>query len=174
MLVTCVGGGNVVGGARGELSDLYCGLHRHRGYAALFSWHPLETCPLSGGQDKNTEPTPEREGQKNYLKGKLAHSMCMHVANPVLLEIVNAARLLNIRAQTTQGQTVESRPTCLKNVIGFWPMAWASPMLALMTSVKGFLTPWKEKDRELRKVRLLFPPPDVPLSVFCLLHIIKE
>ncbi len=38
-------------------------------------------------------------------------------------------------------KTVQSGPTCRRNVIGFWPMAWASPMLALMTSVKGFLTP---------------------------------
>lgn len=35
-----------------------------------------------------------------------------------------------------------SFPTCLRNVMGFWPMAWASPMLALMTSSKGFLTPF--------------------------------
>ena len=33
--------------------------------------------------------------------------------------------------------------TCRRNVIGFWPMAWASPMFALMTSLNGFLTPWK-------------------------------
>lgn len=37
--------------------------------------------------------------------------------------------------------------TCLRNVIGFWPMAWASPMFALMTSVKGFLAPWKDKEQ---------------------------
>ena len=35
--------------------------------------------------------------------------------------------------------------TCLRNVIGRCPMAWASPMLALITSVKGFFTPWKNK-----------------------------
>lgn len=31
--------------------------------------------------------------------------------------------------------------TCLRNVIGCCPIAWASPMLALMTSVKGFFPP---------------------------------
>lgn len=31
--------------------------------------------------------------------------------------------------------------TCLRNVIGRCPIAWASPMLALMTSVKGFFPP---------------------------------
>lgn len=38
---------------------------------------------------------------------------------------------------------LQGRLTCLKNVIGFCPMAWASPILALMTSLKGFLAPWK-------------------------------
>jgi len=31
--------------------------------------------------------------------------------------------------------------TCLINVIGFCPIAWQSPILALITSVKGFLAP---------------------------------
>ncbi|KAA8580851.1 hypothetical protein FQN60_013809 [Etheostoma spectabile] len=44
------GGTNVVGGARGEMTDLYCGLHRPREYAALFAWHPLETCCHPGVQ----------------------------------------------------------------------------------------------------------------------------
>ncbi len=35
--------------------------------------------------------------------------------------------------------------TCLRNVIGFWPMAWQSPMLARITWVNGFFTPWKTK-----------------------------
>lgn len=28
-------------------------------------------------------------------------------------------------------------------MIGRWPMAWASPIFALMTSVKGFFSPWE-------------------------------
>lgn len=31
--------------------------------------------------------------------------------------------------------------------MGFCPMAWASPMFALMTSVKGLGTPWGDRDR---------------------------
>lgn len=31
--------------------------------------------------------------------------------------------------------------TCRRKVMGCWPMAWASPMLARMTSVNGFLIP---------------------------------
>ena len=31
--------------------------------------------------------------------------------------------------------------TCLRNVIGFWPTAWQSPMLALITLENGFLAP---------------------------------
>jgi hypothetical protein len=30
------------------------------------------------------------------------------------------------------------------NVIGVCPIAWQSPMLALITSVKGFLAPWNK------------------------------
>lgn len=40
--------------------------------------------------------------------------------------------------------------TCLKKVMGCCPMAWASPMLALMTSSKGFFTPYhKRKENSL-------------------------
>lgn len=35
----------------------------------------------------------------------------------------------------------EGQLTCRRKVIGCWPMAWASPMLARMTSVNGFLMP---------------------------------
>lgn len=35
----------------------------------------------------------------------------------------------------------EGQLTCRRKVIGCWPMAWASPMLARMTSVNGFLIP---------------------------------
>lgn len=52
--------------SEGELSDLDCGLHRPREYAALFSWHPLETCCLPGARGKSTEPRPERGGQNNH------------------------------------------------------------------------------------------------------------
>lgn len=38
-------------------------------------------------------------------------------------------------------QPLEGQLTCLRKVIGCWPMAWASPMLARMTSVNGFLIP---------------------------------
>lgn len=41
-------------------------------------------------------------------------------------------------------------------MIGFCPMAWASPMFALITSVKGLLAPWekKKKKREDTGVRV--------------------
>ncbi len=38
--------------------------------------------------------------------------------------------------------TISHKHTCLKKVIGFWPIAWQSPMLALMTSVNGFFIPY--------------------------------
>ena len=42
----------------------------------------------------------------------------------------------------TPGASVpEGQLTCRRKVIGCWPMAWASPMLARMTSVNGFLIP---------------------------------
>lgn len=48
--------------------------------------------------------------------------------------------------------------------MGFWPIAWQSPMLALMTSVNGFFIPYIDgavneklgkvgKQRELKKER---------------------
>lgn len=37
--------------------------------------------------------------------------------------------------------------TCRKKVIGCWPMACASPILALMTSANGFFTPCTAKQR---------------------------
>lgn len=37
--------------------------------------------------------------------------------------------------------------TCRKKVMGCWPMACASPMLALMTSAKGFFIPWRTQTR---------------------------
>lgn len=45
--------------------------------------------------------------------------------------------------------------TCRRKVIGCWPMAWASPMLARMTSVNGFLIPCA--DRRQQVVRLSDP-----------------
>lgn len=40
--------------------------------------------------------------------------------------------------------------TWRKKVMGLCPMACASPMLARMTSVNGFFTPWKEKKQAVR------------------------
>ena len=33
--------------------------------------------------------------------------------------------------------------TCLMKVMGLFPMAWASPMLALITDLNGFWTPFQ-------------------------------
>lgn len=60
--------------------------------------------------------------------------------------------------------TIFHKHTCLKKVIGFWPIAWQSPMLALMTSVNGFFIPYIDgavnekvekvgKQRELKRQR---------------------
>ncbi len=60
--------------------------------------------------------------------------------------------------------TISHKHTCLKKVMGFWPIAWQSPMLVLMTSVNGFFIPYidravnekieKEgKQRELKRQR---------------------
>ena len=70
----------------------------------------------------------------------------------MVLDVLHAATFFfkHKHSSNLRRENVKSCPTCLKNVIGFWPMAWASPMLALMTSVKGFLTPWKrQRDKEL-------------------------
>lgn len=58
---------HVVGGAKGELSDLYCGLRRPREYVVPFSWRPLETWCLPVVQGKNIEPGPERSGHRNHI-----------------------------------------------------------------------------------------------------------
>lgn len=39
--------------------------------------------------------------------------------------------------------------TWRRKVMGFCPMACASPMLARMTSVKGFFTPWEDGGRDI-------------------------
>lgn len=41
----------------------------------------------------------------------------------------------------TANSPVDGQLTCRRKVMGCWPMAWASPMLARMTSVNGFLIP---------------------------------
>lgn len=58
--------------------------------------------------------------------------------------------------EITGSSTFHNSLTCLKNVIGFCPMAWASPMFALITSVKGLLAPWgkKKKKRQDTGVRV--------------------
>lgn len=43
---------------------------------------------------------------------------------------------------TGEGRQGSEGLTWRRKVMGFCPMAWASPMLARMTSVKGFFTPW--------------------------------
>lgn len=42
-------------------------------------------------------------------------------------------------------QAHSSSLTCRKKVMGLCPMACASPILARMTSVKGFFTPWERR-----------------------------
>lgn len=42
--------------------------------------------------------------------------------------------------------------TCRKKVIGCWPIAWASPMLALMTSANGFFIPCIAKRQSKNKM----------------------
>ena len=38
-------------------------------------------------------------------------------------------------------QSINPSLTCLMKVMGLFPMAWASPMFALITLGKGFFTP---------------------------------
>jgi len=48
----------------------------------------------------------------------------------------------NYFSEYSMTSTISRKPTCLKKVMGFWPIAWQSPMLALMTSVNGLFTPY--------------------------------
>lgn len=95
----CVGGRGYKCGwwSEGEMTDLYCGHHRPREYAALCAWHPLETCCLPGVQGKNTEPRPEKGGKKRT--GTMVHSVCMDIVNPISRGTMNATWLLNTNTQ---------------------------------------------------------------------------
>lgn len=48
------------------------------------------------------------------------------------------------RGSSISSGNVTRARTCLINVIGTWPMAWQSPMLALITSLNGLDTFWKK------------------------------
>lgn len=64
------------------------------------------------------------------------------------MELLHVCCLLN---KHTQIKCDRGKYTCLKNVIGFCPMAWASPILALMTSVNGLLPPYKRGTQDCQK-----------------------
>lgn len=63
--------------------------------------------------------------------------------------------LTDIRSVSECLKAVQHALTWRRNVMGCWPMACASPMLALITSAKGCFTPYtQQRDLRLRRLRM--------------------
>lgn len=116
-----------VGGMRGELSDLCYGLHRTPEYAALFSWHPLETCCPPEVQGKSTEPRPNGVGWKTYPVLK-SQSFCTQMTwGKTLYKVVQPVWEMWLVSDPWRG-----RHLCLP-----WWLLWKASWLPKRTKTKN-------------------------------------
>lgn len=117
-------------------------LHRRlEGSVVLDLSRLLEICHLPEDRDISKQPAPETHAHAIIIISHLFNWIKFNKRYLSSREKMVCWHILASLEQLIISELCCLIPTCLKKVMGFWPMAWQSPIFALITSVKGFFTP---------------------------------